>query len=107
MGQNIEVLFDWSYRHFLAVSQEVDFLELEADKLIGIIDDDALFVEKEEHVFDAVMRWFRYKEDDRKQSLPKVSAALIVCTGKCFKRFHLKKILLFFADYYMRWHSIK
>jgi len=54
------------------VAAEVEFLELEPDKLIRIISNDKLHVDKEEVVFDAVIQWMNYKQEDREKVLDQV-----------------------------------
>ncbi|EHA98041.1 Kelch repeat and BTB domain-containing protein 5 [Heterocephalus glaber] len=48
---------DFICARFPLVSRDADFLGLSADELIAIISSDGLNVEKEEAVFEAVMRW--------------------------------------------------
>lgn len=59
-------------RHFWNVTQNEEFLELSADKLIELIGNDKLEVEKEENVFLAVKRWFNHKPEERSHSFQKV-----------------------------------
>ena len=54
------------------MAAEVEFLELEPDKLIRIISNDKLHVDKEEVVFDAVIQWMNYKQEDREKVLDQV-----------------------------------
>jgi kelch-like protein 10 len=44
-----------------------EFLQLELEQLIMILNTDELNVKSEEAVFDAVIRWIDYKVDERKQ----------------------------------------
>jgi kelch-like protein 10 len=44
-----------------------EFLELELEQLIVILNSDELNVKSEEAVFDAVIRWIDYKIDARKK----------------------------------------
>lgn len=48
---------DFICARFPLVSRDADFLGLSADELIAVISSDGLNVEKEEAVFEAVMRW--------------------------------------------------
>lgn len=48
---------DFICARFSLVARDADFLGLSADELIAIISSDGLNVEKEEAVFEAVMRW--------------------------------------------------
>jgi len=68
-------------RKFADASHSVGFLELDAEKVIYFIDDNLLNVSKEEHVFDAVIRWFHYKEDQREADLAKVRQYFLSETG--------------------------
>ncbi|XP_055335844.1 kelch-like protein 3 isoform X2 [Paramacrobiotus metropolitanus] len=56
-------------RHFVPVSQSVDFLLVDAEKISELIECDALHVEKEDEVFHAVKRWFDHDPAGRKQHL--------------------------------------
>jgi hypothetical protein len=48
-----------------------EFLELELEQLILILNSDELNIKSEEAVFDAVIRWIDYKVDERKKVLKK------------------------------------
>ncbi|XP_059199097.1 kelch-like protein 41a [Centropristis striata] len=55
--------------HFETVTKDEDFLELAPPELFAIIGADALNVEKEEVVFETLMRWIRKDKEKRVKSL--------------------------------------
>ncbi|KAM3723119.1 Kelch-like protein [Dirofilaria immitis] len=59
------------HKHFLSVSQGEEYLALSVDDLVTILSRDELFVESEEQMFDACMRWVQHNPE-RKQYLPRV-----------------------------------
>ncbi|EJW79909.1 kelch domain-containing protein family protein, partial [Wuchereria bancrofti] len=59
------------HKHFLSVSQGEEYLALSIDDLITILDRDELFVESEEQIFDACMRWVQHNPE-RKQYLSRL-----------------------------------
>ncbi|XP_053454950.1 kelch-like protein 40 [Nycticebus coucang] len=67
---------DFICAHFTLVARDADFLGLSADELIAIISSDGLNVEKEEAVFEAVMRWAgsgdAEAQQERQRALPTV-----------------------------------
>nr|XP_004662177.1 kelch-like protein 40 [Jaculus jaculus] len=71
---------DFICARFPLVARDADFLGLSADELIAIISSDGLNVEKEEAVFEAVMRWAGGRGDgedgearaERQRALPTV-----------------------------------
>ncbi|XP_025856710.2 kelch-like protein 40 isoform X2 [Vulpes vulpes] len=67
---------DFICARFSLVSRDADFLGLSADELIAIISSDGLNVEKEEAVFEAVMRWAgsgdAKAQEERQRALPTV-----------------------------------
>ncbi|XP_010772781.1 kelch-like protein 41a [Notothenia coriiceps] len=54
---------------FETIAKEADFLELSSPELFAIIGADALNVEKEEVVFETLMRWIRKDKENRVKSL--------------------------------------
>ncbi|KAJ4933140.1 hypothetical protein JOQ06_029976 [Pogonophryne albipinna] len=54
---------------FETLAKEADFLELSPPELFAIIGADALNVEKEEVVFETLMRWIRKDKENRVKSL--------------------------------------
>ncbi|XP_004754328.1 kelch-like protein 40 isoform X2 [Mustela putorius furo] len=67
---------DFICARFSLVARDADFLGLSADELIAIISSDGLNVEKEEAVFEAVMRWAgsgdAKAQEERQRALPTV-----------------------------------
>ncbi|XP_021491270.1 Bardet-Biedl syndrome 5 protein isoform X3 [Meriones unguiculatus] len=57
---------------FPQISKEEDFLQLSPQELISVISNDSLNVEKEEVVFEAVMKWVRTDKENRAKSLSEV-----------------------------------
>ncbi|XP_069009878.1 kelch-like protein 41a [Embiotoca jacksoni] len=60
---------DYIADRFETVAKDEDFLELGPPELFAIIGADALNVEKEELVFECVMKWIRKDKDKRVKSL--------------------------------------
>uniref|UniRef100_A0A3P9JVA7 Kelch-like family member 41a n=1 Tax=Oryzias latipes TaxID=8090 RepID=A0A3P9JVA7_ORYLA len=60
---------DYIADRFEAVAEDKDFLELAPPELFAIIGADALNVEKEEVVFEALMRWIRKDKEKHRKSL--------------------------------------
>ncbi|XP_054734550.1 kelch-like ECH-associated protein 1B [Anastrepha obliqua] len=52
-------------RHFTQVCQEEEFLQLNAYQLIALIRRDELNVQEEREVYNAVLKWVKYDEDNR------------------------------------------
>lgn len=52
-------------RHFTQVCREEEFLQLSAVKLIALIKKDELNVREEQEVYNAVLTWVKYDEDNR------------------------------------------
>ncbi|XP_062972512.1 kelch-like protein 40 [Elgaria multicarinata webbii] len=64
---------DFICDRFALISRDEEFCQLSPDELIAIISSDSLNVEKEESVFEAVMKWATAKErESRVQALPVV-----------------------------------
>uniref|UniRef100_A0A8D2LHT8 Kelch like family member 40 n=1 Tax=Varanus komodoensis TaxID=61221 RepID=A0A8D2LHT8_VARKO len=64
---------DFICDRFALVSRDEEFCQLSPDELIAIISSDSLNVEKEELVFEAVMKWATAKDrDSRVKALPVV-----------------------------------
>ncbi|KAM3914599.1 kelch repeat and BTB domain-containing protein 8 [Leptodactylus fuscus] len=64
-------------KKFVYVTKEQEFLQLGKDQLISILDSDDLDVEKEEHVYESIVRWFEHDQADRKQHLREIFAKCI------------------------------
>ncbi|XP_014851568.1 PREDICTED: kelch-like protein 41 [Poecilia mexicana] len=60
---------DYIADRFETISKDEDFLDLAPPEIFAIIGTDALNVEKEEAVFEALMRWIRKDKEKRAKSL--------------------------------------
>ncbi|XP_057708934.1 kelch-like protein 41a [Corythoichthys intestinalis] len=60
---------DYIADRFVTVAKDEDFLELAPHELFALIGADALNVEKEEVVFETLMRWIRKNKENRIKSL--------------------------------------
>lgn len=61
---------DYIADRFVTVAKDEDFLELAPPELFALIGADALNVEKEEVVFETLMRWIRKDKENRMKTLP-------------------------------------
>lgn len=52
-------------RHFTQICQEEEFLQLSAIQLVNLIRKDELNVQEEREVYNAVLKWVKYDEDNR------------------------------------------
>ncbi|XP_028680871.1 kelch repeat and BTB domain-containing protein 8 [Erpetoichthys calabaricus] len=68
---------DYIRKKFLCVVNEQEFLHLTKEQLVCILSSDDLNVEKEEHVFESIIRWFEYDRDKREMYLAEVVAKCI------------------------------
>nr|XP_010588475.2 kelch repeat and BTB domain-containing protein 8 [Loxodonta africana] len=64
-------------KKFLCVTKEQEFLELTKDQLISILDSDDLNVDREEHVYESIIRWFEHEQNEREMYLPEIFAKCI------------------------------
>lgn len=60
---------DYIADHFESIAKDEDFLELAPPELFAIIGADALNVEKEEVVYETLMKWIRKDKDKRVKTL--------------------------------------
>ncbi|NP_001082404.1 kelch like family member 41 L homeolog [Xenopus laevis] len=60
---------DYVCDRFMQICNEEDFLQLAPHELIAVISSDALNVEKEELVFEAVIRWVQTDKENKEKSL--------------------------------------
>lgn len=67
-------------RNFWDVGHGDEFLGLTSAKLVEFISSDELQVEREEIVFQAVMRWFNYNPEQRRADFHKVRLLRIQLT---------------------------
>ncbi|XP_029444194.1 kelch-like protein 40 [Rhinatrema bivittatum] len=61
---------DFVCDRFSLVSRDEDFYQLSPDELIAIISSDSLNIDKEEAVFDVVMKWAAKDKENRIKALP-------------------------------------
>ncbi|XP_028618881.1 kelch-like protein 41 isoform X2 [Grammomys surdaster] len=57
---------------FVQICKEEDFMQLSPQELISVVSNDSLNVEKEEVVFEAVMKWVRTDKENRAKNLSEV-----------------------------------
>ncbi|KAM4698806.1 kelch-like protein 41 [Rhinophrynus dorsalis] len=83
---------DYVCDRFQQICKEDDFLQLAPHELIAVISSDALNVEKEEMVFEAVMKWARTDKENKAKSLVDVFDCIRfrLMTEKYFKE-HVEK----------------
>ncbi|KAM9035135.1 Bardet-Biedl syndrome 5 protein isoform X1 [Sarcophilus harrisii] len=77
---------------FIQICKEEDFMQLSPQELISVISNDGLNVEKEEAVFEAVMKWVRTDKENRVKNLGEVFDCIRfrLMTEKYFKD-HVEK----------------
>uniref|UniRef100_F7EJJ0 BBSome complex member BBS5 n=1 Tax=Callithrix jacchus TaxID=9483 RepID=F7EJJ0_CALJA len=77
---------------FVQICKEEDFMQLSPQELISVISNDSLNVEKEEAVFEAVMKWVRTDKENRVKNLSEVFDCIRfrLMTEKYFKD-HVEK----------------
>ncbi|XP_028855221.1 kelch repeat and BTB domain-containing protein 8 isoform X1 [Denticeps clupeoides] len=63
---------DYIRKKFLCVAGEQEFLHLTQDQLVRILDHDDLNVEKEEHVYESIVRWLEHDRGRREAHLAEV-----------------------------------
>uniref|UniRef100_A0A8C8RTG9 Kelch like family member 40 n=1 Tax=Pelusios castaneus TaxID=367368 RepID=A0A8C8RTG9_9SAUR len=63
---------DFICDRFALVSRDEEFYQLSPDELIAVVSTDSLNIEKEEAVFEAVMKWAAAKDREPAQALPVV-----------------------------------
>ncbi|XP_072274400.1 kelch-like protein 41 [Pyxicephalus adspersus] len=63
---------DYVCDRFSQICNEVDFLQLAPHELIAVVSSDTLNVEKEEDVFEAVMKWAKTDKENKTKSLVEV-----------------------------------
>lgn len=68
---------DYIRKKFLSVTKEQEFLQLRKDQLISILNSDDLNVDKEEHVYESIIRWFEHEQNKREVHLPEIFAKCI------------------------------
>nr|XP_033782619.1 kelch repeat and BTB domain-containing protein 8 isoform X2 [Geotrypetes seraphini] len=68
---------DYIRKKFLCVTKEQEFLQLTKDQLVSILDSDDLNVDKEEYVYESIVRWLEYDRNRREMHLPEIFAKCI------------------------------
>ncbi|XP_066526614.1 kelch repeat and BTB domain-containing protein 8 [Hoplias malabaricus] len=68
---------DYIRKKFLCVMGEQEFLQLTKEQLVSILNSDDLNVEKEEHVYESIVRWLEHDRTRREADLPEVFAECI------------------------------
>ncbi|XP_023649747.1 kelch repeat and BTB domain-containing protein 8 isoform X1 [Paramormyrops kingsleyae] len=68
---------DYVRKKFLCVAKEQEFLQMTAEQLVSILSSDDLNVEKEEHVYESIIRWLEHDLTHREPHLPRVLAQCI------------------------------
>ncbi|KAJ8983805.1 hypothetical protein NQ317_008931 [Molorchus minor] len=63
-------------RHFTQICLEEEFLQLNGLQLINLIKKDELNVPNEKEVYNAVLEWVRYDEDNRHQKMEHILSAV-------------------------------
>lgn len=73
-GVTVPFLFLWQ---FLCVSWEQEFLQMTEEQLVSILNNDDLNVEKEEHVYESIVRWAEHDLPGREAHLAEVFSQCI------------------------------
>ncbi|XP_061076720.1 kelch repeat and BTB domain-containing protein 8 [Conger conger] len=63
---------DYIRKKFLCVVKEQEFLHMTKEQLVSILNSDDLNVEKEEHVYESIVRWLEHDRARREAHLPEV-----------------------------------
>lgn len=66
-------------KNFVDVSVSEEFQQLPLDGIIRLISKEDLNVHSEEQVFEAVLRWIKHDEENRKESLPALLEQVRLC----------------------------
>ncbi|KAK7916748.1 hypothetical protein WMY93_012509 [Mugilogobius chulae] len=68
---------DYIRKKFLCVSREQEFLQMTKEQLVSILNNDDLNVEKEEHVYESIVRWLEHDLSGRETHLAEVFSQCI------------------------------
>uniref|UniRef100_A0A8C6PUH1 Kelch repeat and BTB domain containing 8 n=1 Tax=Nothobranchius furzeri TaxID=105023 RepID=A0A8C6PUH1_NOTFU len=68
---------DYIRKKFLCVSREQEFLQMTKEQLVSILNSDDLNVEKEEHVYESIVRWLEHDRPGRETNLVEVFSQCI------------------------------
>ncbi|CAH0555051.1 unnamed protein product [Brassicogethes aeneus] len=63
-------------RHFCQICQEEEFFQLTAHQLVSLIKKDELNVQDEKEVYNAVLKWVKYDEDNRHMKMECILSAV-------------------------------
>ncbi|XP_018576262.1 kelch-like ECH-associated protein 1 isoform X2 [Anoplophora glabripennis] len=63
-------------RNFCQICQEEEFLQLSSMQLVNLIKKDELNVQDEKQVYNAVLKWVRYDEDNRHRKMENILIAV-------------------------------
>lgn len=64
------------FTYHFQICQEEEFLQLSAHQLIQLIRKDELNVQDEKEVYNAVLKWVKYDEDNRHRKMEDILAAV-------------------------------
>lgn len=67
-----EAADSYAQRHYLEVLEVGEFLELSAQELAGLLESEDLNVDREEQVFESVMKWVKHDVENRRSKLASV-----------------------------------
>ncbi|KAG7493606.1 kelch repeat and BTB domain-containing protein 8 [Solea senegalensis] len=68
---------DYIRKKFICVSWEQEFLQMTKEQLVSILNSDDLNVDKEEHVYESIVRWHEHDRRGREAHLPEVFSQCI------------------------------
>uniref|UniRef100_A0A8C9WRF9 Kelch repeat and BTB (POZ) domain containing 8 n=1 Tax=Scleropages formosus TaxID=113540 RepID=A0A8C9WRF9_SCLFO len=68
---------DYIRKKFLCVMKEQEFLHMTKEQLVSVLSNDDLNVEKEEHVYESIVRWLEHDRPQRESHLSEVFAKCI------------------------------
>ncbi|XP_043933897.1 kelch repeat and BTB domain-containing protein 8 [Protopterus annectens] len=68
---------DYIRKKFLCVTKEQEFLQLSRDQLISVLNSDDLNVDREEHVYESIIRWHEHEPLKRTAHLADIFAKCI------------------------------
>lgn len=63
-------------RHFIQICQEEEFLQLSGVQLVNLIRKDELNVQEEQDVYNAVLKWVKFDEGNRKSKMEQILSAV-------------------------------
>uniref|UniRef100_A0A0K0D475 BTB domain-containing protein n=1 Tax=Angiostrongylus cantonensis TaxID=6313 RepID=A0A0K0D475_ANGCA len=63
-------------KHFMSVSRSDEFLQLSIEEVVDLLSMDELYVESEEEVFEAALRWIQRDGDRRKKFASRILACV-------------------------------